>query len=80
MARILIDTTEVYGTLNKIKDYVESRSIEEIPKAFLDEIFKLSEGLGLKGSICVLPPTTVAGDHVIRLGVRGILKVLAATI
>lgn len=79
--KIVIEAPEVIEALQDISAFVKNPSAKEVaPRSFFEEVYKLRFGFLKNGTVCILPPTTRAGNHVIRLGVGWKLKVLATAV
>jgi len=80
MGKIIIDQSEIIEAMADIKEFIRSKSTQDVPEIFLELANKLRLDNFKDITIFGAGTTTGAGDHIIRLRVAGILKVLAAAV
>lgn len=77
MSHIKIDATEVYEAIQDISTALSSKNV---PKLFLDICLKIKNDHLFKDFIFIRSSTTLADDHIIRLGVCGMIELLATAV
>lgn len=79
-SRIRLDAAEIIRWCEALKSDLEGLTLEDIPEGLREQLFNLADSGFLHSSISVMGSTTIAGDHVIRLGVGGQLESIAAAV
>lgn len=78
--KIKVDVTEITHWCETLKENLGGLVLKELPEALRDQLLSLFEGRFLDGSIRTLGSTTIAGNHIVRLGVGGQLESIAAAV
>ncbi len=77
MSQIKVDTTEVYEAIQDISMALSSKNV---PKLFLEKCLDLKKSDSFKNSIFIRTATTLTNDHIIRLGICGMIELLATAV